>query len=226
MEPSKAPKDVLGLGRHLVRELGIEDRNNTLGRWMAHYLAELIDTSENGSTAEDRIQAQARATETILKIWEHRTSLPRNAYPLARYADILQVLQRLRPDDNPWAYLHPDSQARREHLAASLFDRLTRLIIVLLWSRMPADIGDEAAEAAAVDALSETEQHVLRSLETWYEFFQTTQENSGRTQTSKKQSKEPEKTLDAMAVELIDGIGITLTKLRNELEGRSTDADE
>jgi hypothetical protein len=29
----KQPKDVLGLGRHLVRELGFEDRRDTLDAW-------------------------------------------------------------------------------------------------------------------------------------------------------------------------------------------------
>jgi hypothetical protein len=33
-----------------VRELGFEDGVDTLGRWMAHHLAELIDKAENGAT--------------------------------------------------------------------------------------------------------------------------------------------------------------------------------
>jgi hypothetical protein len=73
MEPSKPPKDVLGLGRHLVRELGFEDGVDTLGRWMAHHLAELIDKAENGVCATERVEARKSATETILKVWEHRT---------------------------------------------------------------------------------------------------------------------------------------------------------
>src|SRR5687767_11542563 len=88
MGPSKPPKDVLGLGQHLVRELDFEDGVDTLGRWMAHYLAELIDKAENGGTAAKRLRAHKSATETILKIWEHRTSLPGKAYPLAPYKDV------------------------------------------------------------------------------------------------------------------------------------------
>ena len=93
----KLPRDVLALGRHLVRELGFDDQRDTLGRWMAHHLAELINKAENGATGTERVRARKNATETILKIWEHRASLPGNAYPLAPYKDILKVLDRLRP---------------------------------------------------------------------------------------------------------------------------------
>ena len=54
MELSKPPKDVSELGQHLVRELGFEDRGETLGRWMAHHLAELLDQAENAKTAAER----------------------------------------------------------------------------------------------------------------------------------------------------------------------------
>jgi hypothetical protein len=88
MALSKVPKDVLGLGRHLVRELGLEDGVDTLGRWMAHHLAELIDKTENAATAKDRQKASKAATETILKIWERRALLPETAYPLAPYTSV------------------------------------------------------------------------------------------------------------------------------------------
>ena len=68
MELSKPPKDVLELGRHLVRELGFEDGVDTLGRWMSHHVAELIDKAENGVTAAERVRARKLATETILKL--------------------------------------------------------------------------------------------------------------------------------------------------------------
>jgi hypothetical protein len=85
--PLKLPRDVLELGRHLVRELGFDDQRDTLGRWMAHHLAELINKAENGATGTERVRARKNATETILKIWEHRASLPGNAYPLAPYSE-------------------------------------------------------------------------------------------------------------------------------------------
>jgi hypothetical protein len=218
MGPSKPPKDVLGLGRHLVRELGFEDGVDTRGRWMAHHLAELIDKAENGVTAAERLRARKSATETILKIWEHRASLLGKAYPLAPYKEVLKVLDLLRPDDNPFRYFGPPAETRREQLAADLFDGLSRLIIALLLMKVPP--GEESAkvDAAALEALSETEQHVLRALQQWGELFASTPESSGRTRKSKRGGAATVN-LDEAAVSLIDSIMTTLVELRSELQG-------
>src|ERR1700687_4477359 len=91
--PSKAPKDLLELGAHLVRELGLRDSTDTMGRWLAHHLAELMkETKKKKKSATQRAKAREQAAKLILKIWDRRTSLPGNAYPLARYKDILRVL--------------------------------------------------------------------------------------------------------------------------------------
>jgi hypothetical protein len=217
MGPSKPPKDVLGLGQHLVRELDFEDGVDTLGRWMAHYLAELIDKAENGGTAAKRLRAHKSATETILKIWEHRTSLPGKAYPLAPYKDVLKVLDLLRPDDNPFRYFGHPAETKRAQLAADLFDGLSRLIIVLLWMKVP--LGEESAEVhtTASDALSEAEQHVLTALQQWGELFVSTSKSSGRTRKGKKGAA-AKVNLDDAAISLIDSITTTLVELRSELQ--------
>lgn len=173
MGPSKPPKDVLGLGRHLVRELGFEDGADTLGRWMAHHLAELINEAENGVTAAERLRACKSAREAILKIWEHRTSRPGKAYPLAPYKEVLKVLDLLRPDDNPFRYFGPPAETRREQLAAELFDGLSRLIIALLLMKVPSGRRSAKVGAAAIEALTETEQHVLTALQQRGELFAT-----------------------------------------------------
>ena len=113
----KPPKDVLGLGQHLVRELGFEDGVDTLGRWMAHYLAELIGEAENGSTAAKRTSARKEAIETILKIWDHRTSLSGTAYPLTKYRDVLKGIDRLQPGSDLFGYfgLYADNKRDKCH---------------------------------------------------------------------------------------------------------------
>src|SRR5262249_37307500 len=93
-EQSKQPKDVLELGEHLVRELNLLESTDTLARWMAHHIAELMETVKKAKTPEDRRAAQKSAAESILKIWSHRQRLPGDAYPLARYREILKVLDR------------------------------------------------------------------------------------------------------------------------------------
>ena len=218
MEPSKPPKDVLGLGRYLVRELKFEDGVDTLGRWMAHHLAELIDAAENGETAAERLQARTRAMETILKVWEHRTSLPGNAYPLAPYKDVLQVLDRLRPDHNPFRYFSHYAKRTKEQLAAELFDGLARLIITLLLMKMPAGKESATVDEAAIEALSGTEQHVLTALQQWGELFASTSRSSGRTRKSKRRGDDGKVNLDEAAVRSIDSITTILVELRSELQ--------
>jgi hypothetical protein len=219
MGPSKPPKDVLGLGRHLVRELGFEDGVDTLGRWMAHHLTELIDAAENGATAAERLRARKSAMETILKIWEHRTSLPGKAYPLAPYKDVLQVLDRLRPDDNPFRYFSHYAKRTREQLAADLFDGLSRLTIALLLMKLPP--GEESAKVddAAIEALSETEQHMLEAFQQWGEFFAPESRSSGRARKSKHDGGVTKVNLEEAALQLIDATMTTLSELRSELQG-------
>jgi hypothetical protein len=219
MEPSKPPKDVLGLGQYLVRELDFEDGVDTLGRWMAHHVAELIDQAEHGATAAERVKARKSATETILKIWEHRASLPGNTYPLATYKDVLKVLDRLPPDKNPFRYISLYGETKREQRAIDLFDSFSRLILALLLMELPS--GEETAQtdAAAIEALSETEQHVLTALQQWGELFEPTSEDSRRAGKGKSKSGGGAKiNLNKVAVELIDDLTTTLNELRSELE--------
>ena len=184
---------------------------------MAHHLAELIDAAENGVTSAERLKARKSATETILKIWDHRTSLPGKAYPLAPYKDVLQVLDRLRPDDNPFRYFRHHGETKREQLTAALFDGLSRLIIALLLMKVPP--GEESAKMddTAIESLNESEQHVLTALKQWGEFFTSTPKSSGRTRKSKKGGSD-NVSLDEAAIRLIARITTTLVELRSELQ--------
>jgi hypothetical protein len=218
MGPSKLPKDVLGLGRHLVRELGFEEGVDTLGRWMAHHLAELIDKAENGITLAERSKAHMSAMETILKVWEHRASLPRKAYPLAPYEELLKLLDRLRPGDNPFRCFGPPAETKRDSLAAELFDGLSRLIIALLLMKLPPETESAHMDTAAIEALSETEQHVLSTLRQWGELFMSTDKSTERTRKGKKDRDAAKVNLDEAAVGLIDRIMTTLVELRGRLQ--------
>ncbi len=220
----KTSTEILALGRYLVRELGYEDRADTLGRWMAHHLAELISVAENGATLEERSRAQADATETILRIWEHRATLPGKAYPLTVYQDVLQVIDRLRPDDNPFKYFGHHAEARREQLAAVIFDNLIRLIIALLLKRVPTDAGVTDEGKVAVEALDETEQRIFQTLQHWAELLTLADQKPNRARRRRKSRAQSPVNLDEVAVRLIDNITETLSELRGEiLKEPSTD---
>ena len=208
----------MALGENLVRELGFKDGVDTLGRWMSHHLAELINEARNGKTAAKRTEASRQATETILKIWEHRRSLPGKSYPLAPLNEVLTVLHRLRPEANPFGVYRQYGNTERDHFAAILFNGLTRLIIALLLMRVPADANLDSLDNAAAEALTNEEQQVLRAILGWYEFFTPKIADSKARQKKKKVDSGDSIDLNKIALDIIDELATALTGLRNELQ--------
>ena len=166
MAPSKVPKDLLGLGTHLVHELGLRDSTDTMGRWLAHHLAELMNEAANRKkSVTGRTKARKEAADLILKIWERRSILPGNVYPLAPYKDALKVLGLLGPDGNPW---RRRSETPYQTLAASIYDRLCRLVIgLLLIDVAPLVRRRTSKRNKSVKFLADEERQVLKELERW-----------------------------------------------------------
>lgn len=208
----------MGLGQHLVRELGFDNQRDTLARWMAHHVAELINDAKKGSTAAARSTARKTATETILKIWKHRTSLPGEAYPLAPYEDVVRILVLLQPGGNPFKHFGHHVGAKRDQIAASLFDSLSRLIICLLFMRVRTGIKSPKVAAAAIKVLNRQEQRVLKALQQWGQVFASAAKSSGQTRKRKKGTDRSKVNLDEAAVGWIDSIATTLAELRSELQ--------
>jgi hypothetical protein len=101
------PRDVLELGRALVEELGLDPGVDTLSRWMAHYIAELIEEAENAKV-EDRPAKLATCADAILALWERRHQLPNGKRPFEDMEPILRVLESLDPaDDTPRYFRSP-----------------------------------------------------------------------------------------------------------------------
>lgn len=202
----------------MVRELDLEDGVDTLAKWMAHHVAELIHDSETLPTDEKRAKAGKRAVETILKIWEHRESLPSYAYPLARYNEVLRVLDRFQLNENPFRNYGQDMGTRTDQLAAILFNNLSRLIMVLLLTKLKS-IRAEALDDDVFQALTEEEQRVWTTFLQWNELFEASPKRSTR-KTKKKRvdAKSVEIDFSTIAIELLDAIMTTLVDLKGELQ--------
>jgi hypothetical protein len=141
-----------------------------MGRWLAHHVAELMNEAANKrkSTAQ-RVKARKQAVSLILKIWDRRTSLPGNAYPLARYKDILRVLDILQVSANPW---QGRNGTRHQILAAGIFDSLCRLVIVLLVLDLSiVEALKKSRRNISVKFLSSVERAILKDLENWLEII-------------------------------------------------------
>ncbi len=105
-----------------MQELELEP-SDTLGRWMAHHIAELVAAAQGSS---DSPSAAEQAAAAILRVWEHRATY-RAINPFADLGPVLDALLVLGQEP-PWGSLR-----RREARAASeLFDRLRRLVLGLV----------------------------------------------------------------------------------------------
>jgi hypothetical protein len=105
MENSEQSEKIIDLGKLLVRELGLEPGVDTLARWMAHYLAEKMHKVELLPQGNEKAEAQKECCELILKIWDHRSQMPRGRRPFENFEPILKVLESLDPDNNE-PFLH------------------------------------------------------------------------------------------------------------------------
>jgi hypothetical protein len=185
---------------------------------MAHHLAELIDKAENGTTAVERARARKDAVQTILKVWEYRKTLPRNADPLKSYENILTVLDRLRPGSSQFYFSDYVRGNKRDQLAVELFDSFSRLVLALLFMKLPNEQRIPIADPSVKKALNEQELRVWTAIEVWAGIFALATENQKSQRSIKKTSNPAKIDLQLVALQWIDDISKTLDELRKELQ--------
>lgn len=88
---------VLALGRRLVSSLLDDERDDPLSAWMAHYIAGLMIAIESAQSDAEREVAHARCMGAILKLWDHRCTLPGNAQPFGKARSAIEYLIRMDP---------------------------------------------------------------------------------------------------------------------------------
>jgi hypothetical protein len=96
-ENAGASDKIFALGRQLVEELGLDDSVDTLGRWMAHYIAELITKVEHAS-GDDKIAMRRECFAAILTLWKHRAELPNGKRPFEDIEPIMRAIESLDPE--------------------------------------------------------------------------------------------------------------------------------
>lgn len=142
---------MLELGKLLAAEL---EQTDTLGRWIAHYLAERMISLEQ-KTGSERGIAEAEVADLILRLWSLRRQLPGGRLPLAEVDEVEAAIERLAPGRRPWAYFGAfavDTEPSPEETETS-----TTLKAALLVDRLAGDlvhglIGRAAALAEEDDA--------------------------------------------------------------------------
>ena len=94
---------VIALGKKLVAEWGLDQSVDTLSRWMAHYIAELMHAAETADDAK-RQELAGRCCAAILDLWRHRRELPDGKRPFGDIEPILRALESLDPNQSTPRY--------------------------------------------------------------------------------------------------------------------------
>ncbi|EPE3097833.1 hypothetical protein [Vibrio cholerae] len=155
--------DVLVLGHHLVTELGFSDSCDTLGKWMAHHLAEVMERAKHEENPKDKARYEQQAVELILKIWSYRQSLNDNAYPLARFKKIIEALSILSPDANAW---ERSRLGKYETLATDTFPMIVDLYRALCFVEFTS-LKSIRSQQVPPSVLTDEEQEIYSLLMSW-----------------------------------------------------------
>lgn len=99
-------EEIIKLGKKLVQELQLEPSVNTLGRWMAHYIAELIKKAEYSEDEKERKAYKKECFKVILKLWKNREHLPNVSKPLGELKPIIDLLEVLKERDYSDPFFH------------------------------------------------------------------------------------------------------------------------
>jgi hypothetical protein len=101
------------LGSKLVHELGLEPSVDTLGRWMAHYIADLM-VKVKGASGEEKELAEKNCFEAILELWKHRAEMPNGKRPHEDLEPVVRAIKSLDPDDDMPRYFRSIRPAKGE----------------------------------------------------------------------------------------------------------------
>ncbi len=112
LKPSE--EEIIKLGKKIVDELQLEPSVNTLGRWMSHYVAELILQVENEKDESDKRAKQKECCEVILKLWKNREHLPNISTPLSGLKPLIDLLEVLIEKEHPLPYFRGFSKMSNE----------------------------------------------------------------------------------------------------------------
>ncbi|MGX4802064.1 AVAST type 3 anti-phage proein Avs3b [Bradyrhizobium guangdongense] len=153
---------LIDLGNRIIRELSID--SDILGRWMAHYLAELITEAETAS-GDERLAKMEKCHEVILNLWKHRYEMPTGKRPFGSMEPILRALESLDPENPFHRYYRTerhaldaskDEEARSWIELADGLDSTAKILVRYCLSQAALSAKDKTKEwlalAEAVDA--------------------------------------------------------------------------
>lgn len=149
------------LGNKIVAELGVDDSNDTLARWMSHHVAGLLAEAA-GATGRKSRSASEQCFRAVLDLWKHRSSWPERFRPFHDFEALFQTLESLDCRKATPRYFRgapTDAESIEDHSAslrwleaAKVLDQAARVLIrsyAVLASRDAADGAREWIRVAA-----------------------------------------------------------------------------
>lgn len=151
MENSGTQNEVIELGKLLVKELELEDSVDTLGRWMAHYIAEKIEVAKNVDDAS-RPAAEAECAKAIIDLWHHRWKIQQRHQPLKDFSRLLELLRQIDPETfDPYYYkFAPEKNKEEDNVwltAAYNIDKAARVCLKYMLNKAADAAGSADAKA-------------------------------------------------------------------------------
>ena len=95
----QSEENILKLGKKLISELELDDTSNTLARWMAHYIAELMASIEASKSDTEKAKLKKECCNLIIELWQMKDRLPFEK-PLDNAHEFLKILRVLKKADN------------------------------------------------------------------------------------------------------------------------------
>ncbi len=134
----------------IAAEVGADEGVDTLGRWLSHYLVELLQEADKDPSKK------MECADLILKLWQHRASYRRHPRPLEKYQSILDTIDRLDLKNPPFYFAFADNKQSDDGISPWLklaleVDRTARALISFCLAQAVKESGlsgDQWMEAA------------------------------------------------------------------------------
>lgn len=114
---------------------------DTLGRWMAHHLAEQLDAAER-ATGVEKEKIERGISKLILDIWSQRHMLPGRANPLATYEKAAHALAAIRSGAEIFSPSRSSHLQDDTSLTLDVFELASQLALLGLFDLIPADASE------------------------------------------------------------------------------------
>ena len=121
----------------------------------------------SGPSPDVSIRDRRHPVHLVLKLWAHRRALPEPADPLGGYRKAVEVLGRLVPEANPWAYYRrPDTH---DGILREMFELLSRSVLAGVLLTQVSRARPVTAEESR--GLEDEERYLQSVFEEWMPFF-------------------------------------------------------